>query len=112
MQDLADEWHDAGPTKPHDSYKVLKSWEWLRLLFNAILIPWTVLLIAVLPGGGTGGPADVFVGGLVANVCFCLGPVGETYIVQTGASPQIVRRWLFALGTGLTAIAVILTLTL
>jgi len=112
MQDPAEEWHHAGPVERDGPYEVLKRWEKLRLLYNAVLIPWTVLLIAVLPGGGTAGPAEVLVGGVVANVCFCLGPVVETYLAWVGANACLARGWLFALGTGFTALAALLSLSL
>lgn len=110
--DAHDEWHNAGPTEAPDPHAVLKRWERLRLVYNAILVPWTVLLILVLPGGGTGNPADVLVGAVAANVCFCLGPVLETYLVGFGANAPTARGWLFALGTGFTALAALLALTL
>lgn len=110
--DPHDEWHHAGPAGASDPYAVIRRWEKLRLLYNAVLVPWTVLLIAVLPGGGTAGPADVFVGGLVANACFCAGPVAEAYLVGVGAPARAARGWLFALGTGFTALAALLALSL
>ena len=105
-----DEWHLAGSTQTPDPHHVLKRWERLRLVYNAILIPWTVFLIAILPGGGTAGPVEVLVGGAIANVCFCAGPVAETYLVRMGANSQIARGWLFALGTGFTALGALVAL--
>jgi hypothetical protein len=107
MQDQADEWHDAGPAEGANPYGVLKRWEKLRLLYNAVLIPWSVLnIMAFRPGGGDPGLwEDVILGGLAANVCFCLGPVLETYLAWLGANPRAARGWLFALGTAFTALA-------
>lgn len=110
--DPHDEWHLTGPTERPDPHDVVKRWERLRLVYNAVLIPWTVFLIAVLPGGVTGNPADLIVGAVIANVCFCLGPVVETYLVWLGANAQAARGWLFALGTVFTAVAAWLSLTL
>lgn len=110
--DPHDEWHHAGAAESPDPHHAVKQWEKLRLLYNAVLIPWTILLTAVLPGGGTAGPAEVLVGGVIANVCFCLGPVVETYLVGIGANARTARGWLFALGTGFTAVAALLSLSL
>jgi hypothetical protein len=110
--DPHDEWHHDGPTDAPDPYHVVRQWERLRLAYNAVLVPWTMFLIAALPGGGTGNPADVFVGAVLANVCFCLGPVAEMYLVRLGANARAARRWLFALGTAFTALAALLSLRL
>lgn len=103
LDDPHDEWHYVEPTATLDPHLVLKQWEKLRLVYNAILIPWTIFLLVVLPRG-TAALFDVIAGGFIANVCFCFGPVAETYLVWIGANAQTVRGWLFALGTVVTAI--------
>ena len=111
MNDPADEWHDNGPVKVREvdsaAYQVLKRWEKLRLRYNAILIPWTVLMVVMFGRMVADSEIlfDVVVGGVIANVFFCLGPVLETYLVWFGASPQGARHWLFGLGTAFTGLA-------
>jgi len=107
--DPDDEWHYVEPTETPDPHHAVKRWEKLRLVYNAILVPWSIFLIAVLPESPL-WPLELFVGGFLANVCFCIGPVAETYLVWIGANAQIARGWLFALGTAFTALAAFATL--
>jgi hypothetical protein len=114
MQDPADEWHANGPPEVSDDYTVLKQWERLRFVYNAILIPWTVFIVVVFQRRASGSeiwPALVMCG-VIANVFFCLGPVFEAYLVWVGASPRLARRWLSALGTALTGLAAAATVAL
>jgi hypothetical protein len=111
MQDSADEWHANGPPEVSDDYTVLKQWERLRFVYNAILIPWTVLVIVMTPRRVASSEiwSAVVMFGVIANVFFCLGPVLETYLVWLGASPRTARRWLFGLGTAFTGLAATIT---
>lgn len=112
MPDLADEQHDNGPADDSAAYRVLKNWEKLRLVYNAVLIPWSSLSVLVLRRDGTDPLLwfSIITGGVIANVCFCLGPVLESYLVWVGANPRTARGWLFALGTAVTALVATLTI--
>ncbi len=71
----------SDPKSPH-SHESMKSWERLRLWYNAILAGEVLLLFLPL------GPyllTERFVvfameGAVLANVCFCVGPVVEFYL--------------------------------
>ncbi|MBA4065138.1 MAG: hypothetical protein C0501_15770 [Isosphaera sp.] len=105
--DPADEWHLTEPAEAASPYAVLKSWEKLRLVYNAVLVPWVLLNVAAARPAGWDDPvfwAGVATAGLGANVCFCAGPVAEAYLAWLGADAAAARAWLFALGTGFTAL--------
>ncbi len=76
------------------------AWEKLRLLYNAIL---TVLVFDFEVNHGW--PRDIWfwlqvaVGALLANVCFCVGPVVENYLRLLGRTGSLARLILFCLGT-------------
>lgn len=116
MNDPATEWHllaaDADAGEP---YGVLRKWERLRLLYNAILVP-LVVVATLLFGSGLlpdhrFWEAVVF-GGVVSNVCFCLGPILEFYLVRLGAGARAARGWLFGLGTAFTAFAALVAVVM
>ncbi|WP_439629179.1 hypothetical protein [Gemmata sp.] len=108
MNDPAGEWHLlATDETTGDPYEALRKWERLRLLYNAILVP-LVAAATLLFGGGLLLDhrywESVIFGGIASNVCFCLGPILEFYLVRLGASTRTARGWLFALGTTFTAL--------
>lgn len=111
--DSARAWHFVDAASTDDPHFAVKKWEKLRLLYNALLVPWTLLAIVAWRPNGFGEPhfmADVIAGGLIANVSFCLGPVFEMYLVQLGANVRGVRTWLFAIGTAFTALAAVIAI--
>lgn len=106
-EEPAEAWHLLAPSETNDPHEALKKWERLRLLYNAILIPIVVAVTLVFRTGLLGDFAyweAVIFGGIASNVCFCIGPVLETYLVWIGANARTARGWLFALGTGFTAL--------
>jgi hypothetical protein len=109
VNDPANEWHlIAADLSASDPYESLRKWERLRLLYNAILIPFVVVVTLLLRTrhlGEAGYWESVSIGGIVSNVCFCLGPILEFYLVRLGANARTARGWLFALGTAFTALA-------
>jgi hypothetical protein len=83
--------------------EVFLAWEKLRLIYNAILAGLSLFL-----GLPRLGDPDfwfiLFEGALIANVCFCLGPVLEGYAALVGVLRRGVRMLLFVLGTSLAAL--------
>src|SRR5262245_13974135 len=79
------------------AHSVFLAWEKLRVVFNAALV-FVVLLSAgsaLLDGKFWHFLAE---GALIANLCFCLGPVAEGYLIFFGVNRQAVRWIVFALG--------------
>ena len=111
--DSASTWHFADAPAADDQHLAIKKWEKLRLLYNALLIPWTLLTIMIWQPNGVGDPhfmADVIAGGLIANISFCLGPVLEMYLVYLGANTSAARIVLFGVGTAFTALAALIAI--
>ncbi len=107
-EESAQTWHMLAPNDAADPHEALKKWEKLRLLYNAILIPFVVGATLIFHTRWLGDSSfweDVIIGGIGSNVCFCLGPVLELYLVWLGANARTARGWLFALGTAFTALA-------
>jgi hypothetical protein len=98
---------DAG-----NPYAVLRAWEKLRLLYNAILIPWSILVAAVFADAQSMWlPLGLIGCGLLVKVCFCVGPVAELYCVWLGL-PAVPVRWvLFGTGTLFTMVGAGFTLS-
>jgi hypothetical protein len=73
------------------------AWEKLRVAFNA------VLAAVVLLSAGSALSEETFwvfllQGTLLANLCFCLGPVAEGYLTLAGSGRQSARWVVFSLG--------------
>ena len=111
--DSAQAWHFVDAASTDDPHLAVKKWEKLRLLYNALLVPWTLINIVAWRPQGVGEPhfmADVIAGGLIANISFCLGPVLEMYLVYLGANARAARSWLFTIGTAFTALAALIAI--
>jgi len=83
-----------------DAMRVFFAWERLRLLFNLLLIAVTVSY-AVLSSKATHPVfwVKAVSEGVLANVCFCAGPVAEGYLCWLGV-PRVPARWfVFVCGT-------------
>lgn len=108
---------------PSTSRDIFLAWEKLRLIYNGILIPWTLYATLavwyVKISFGDVDPSDanywqqwknywILVGasGIISNVCFLLGPACEVYIAWLGWSPRWLRGTVFVLGTLFTMAAV------
>ncbi|MCI0642428.1 MAG: hypothetical protein L0Y72_31045 [Gemmataceae bacterium] len=76
---------------------VFAVWELLRLGYNAILIVTVVALLGLMTSIRM-LPA-LLEGALIANVCFCVGPVAEGYLVLLGVHRRIARALLFTAGS-------------
>ena len=75
--------------------RAMATWEKLRLVYNAIgLVPTLILVL-----GATTSPFEIAVCVLVANACYCVGPVLEGYLVWFGIRSRVATAILFLLGT-------------
>lgn len=90
-------------------------WERLRLPYNALLLALTagwLLLVRdelVLPGLLEAGSILV-VGAVLANLCFTVGPLVETYVSWLGLRTRTLTPLLFALGVAVSIPLVLLFL--
>lgn len=80
------------------------AWEKLRLIYVAILAFETLFLGMHLLGTFEFW-ATAVVGGILANLCFFLGPIAETYVTWLGFRAKWLRWFLLALGTMFTMVA-------
>lgn len=82
---------------------ILRRWERLRIAFNAVLIPWTILLLYF-----SGGPPGVIVAvpilGLLVNLLYLLGPAIEAYGTWLGYWHVTLSYVLFFCGLIFTAV--------
>ncbi len=107
---------------PSEARKVFIAWEWLRLIYNGLLIPGVCLLawveshslppfheapISTVPTWGDWAMWWMIVAayGVFSNLCFLLGPAVEVYVGWLGLPTRAVRWIAFTLGTLFTAIA-------
>src|SRR5262249_59017853 len=72
---------------------VFLAWEGLRVVYNLVLIAVVVALLG--PTGILQRLPYVLEGALVANVCFCAGPVAEGYLCLFGVSRPAARTLIF-----------------
>lgn len=81
---------------------ILRSWEGLRVYYNAWLIGVVLFAAAALLLSGRLpvllGPLAV-AGAIVANICFFAGPFAEAYLFILGWNHTVVRGILFVSGT-------------
>jgi hypothetical protein len=86
--------------------KVVVMWEKLRLLYNAIMIPFAVLMFAAkylfTQGVAMQDPAILPVGGILANLFFCVGPTIDGYLTWFGFRHRFVTAFLFISGVACT----------
>ena len=82
--------------------QLMFAWEKQRLLYNAVLAVWVVLISFIF-----GGPEvllkvewwfSVIVGAFAANFCYCVGPVAEFYLTILGGPVKPMRLLVFFLG--------------
>ena len=80
---------------------IIRSWEFLRLIYNAVLILWT-LGLTVLFEPSLMARVDywfvVVVSGAIANLCFLIGPAVEGYARRFGFWHPAVTGGVFLLG--------------
>jgi len=82
---------------PDTALEVFLAWERLRVMYNV------VLATLVLVGAGNDWNAPEFpwqlaYAAFLANVCFCLGPVAEGYLVLLRANRRVARWLVFVPG--------------
>ena len=91
--------------------EVVVTWEKLRLVYNGILAPFSILLfVASLYVGSTKLASFselVIFGGGLANLCFCAGPLVDGYLTWFGIRSRRVTGFLFVSGLLLTMLLVI-----
>ncbi len=75
--------------------RVMVTWEKLRLIYNGIGLFPTLILVF----GAATSPVEIAGCAFVANVCYCLGPVLEGYLVWFGVRSRVATAILFLLGT-------------
>lgn len=83
---------------------IVRRWERLRIVYNAILIPWTIVLLLI----STGPPAIIVlvpIGGILANVLYLLGPAVESYMTWFGVWHVALTVILFLAGLAVTGAA-------
>lgn len=84
---------------------ILRRWERLRIVYNAVLIVWTLFLLVLLMGRT---PVALMVavpfGGLLANLLYLLGPAIEAYVTWFGFWHRSMTYILFLAGLGFTAL--------
>src|SRR5688572_15048536 len=82
-------------------HDLLRAWEYRRLWFNGLLIVETVL-IGILPDALILQPRFwefAVEGAIVANVCFCAGPIATWYLSRLGFDSRRAGLFLFWAGT-------------
>lgn len=87
-----------------DFGSILKRWEKLRIVYNLVLIPWTIALLFF----SNAHPATVLllpVAAIAANVLYLLGPVTEAYLTWFGFWRFWMTVVLFLAGLAFTGVA-------
>jgi hypothetical protein len=97
---------DSLPLQPatDSTHELLRTWEYRRLWFNAILIVGTVLM-GILPEFLFFQPrywGFAIEGAIAANVCFCVGPIVTWYLSHLGFNSRRAGALLFLVGTMLS----------
>ena len=86
------------PAVDESARSIFIAWERLRIVFNGVLATAVIL-------GGFSHLADASFWrylaseALLANICFCAGPVAEGYLVFLNVPRPFARRLVFLLGT-------------
>ena len=87
--------------------RVFAAWERLRLIYCVIL----ALVVIVFSGAALTNHLfllRIIKAAIVANVCFCVGPVAEGYLALVGLDRPSARLLLFILGTLLSCLLAII----
>jgi hypothetical protein len=103
----------AAPVAPAAELALLRRWERLRVLYNLILIAEVLLLSAFAPGHALGDRAFwrlLVFGALVANLCYCVGPIANAYAHWLGLRHPAVTIVLFVAGTALAALLALVSI--
>lgn len=93
---------EAAEPEPERELGILRRWERLRFAYNAILIV-EVVLLALGPARSAvvrpGFASMLIFYAVIANLCYCAGPVATAYLHWLGARGPTVVYLLFAMGT-------------
>ena len=76
--------------------RVLVTWEKLRVIYNVIGAVPTALLAVIFPEA----LGELVACAVLANLCYCLGPLVDCYLTWFGIRHNGVTGILFVLGTG------------
>ena len=91
--------------------KLVVGWEKLRLLYNIILGTFVLLLLGIAFQYVRSSILDIIprvvLGGIFANLCFCVGPILNGYLAWIGWGHPFIRPTLFVSGTVLTMLLAI-----
>jgi len=90
---------DAECSKFEELGRLFVCWEKLRIYYNLIGALPALLIVAVRRDAEAA--VTVILGGLGANLCFCLGPLVNGYLLWIGVRDRAVTYILFAAGSGL-----------
>jgi hypothetical protein len=96
-------------TAGEDTSDFIKEWERYRLWFNAILVIESLLIALLQPPLVREPRFWLFAieGAIIANICFCVGPVAHWYLTRLGMPRRITALIVFWVGT---VLAMLLTL--
>ena len=90
---------------------VFFSWEKLRLVYLAILVPFTLALAVAFDSVHSAGDVfPIFAYAIFANLCYFAGPLIEVYARWLGHHNTWLRKLLFASGTLVTMFCAVLVL--
>ncbi len=90
---------------------IIKRWERLRIVYNAVLIPW---VLAILLTSQTAPPGIVLMivpAGILANLFYLLGPAVESYMTWFGFWHGSLTLLVFIAGLGFTALMALIAIT-
>lgn len=83
--------------------EVVVMWEKLRFLYNAIMIPFAILVFAMMfltTRAVMQSPLGILpIGGIFANLCFCAAPLVDGYLTWFGFRHRYITAFLFVCGT-------------
>ena len=108
---LVDASSSQKPNRYTEVGEVMVMWEKMRLFYNAILIPYSIVVLA--SSLYTSSPAIASIpeiaigGGLLANLAFCAGHFVDGYLTWFGIRQRAVTIFLFSTGLLFTMVMVI-----
>lgn len=94
-----------------DFAKIIRRWEPLRIFYNGILIAFVLLATAVFYPQNSARLdywLSIILGGLIANICFFVGPATEGYFAFFGLRSRGLSIALFLAGLLVTAVLALL----
>ena len=93
----------SGSERFADVGRVVVSWEKLRFIYNGVLVLFTLLVVAFTWQIQMSRPlqvgARILAGAVIANVCFCAGPIVNGYLAWFGFYRRELTLVSFVCGT-------------